>query len=764
MFRTLNHRYFLPIICVLFLCNSGLSGQVPEHEIPKLRQQAMENFEEGDYADAETAFKQLIRQFPRDAMYRYYAGICLLEQGRNLDEAVELLYYASTRGVPEDVYYYLGEAYRKMYDFERAKKYFITFDKEAPRSMSREHDSKLLIRSVNTAMQVTSMYNPFEVQNVTFINLRDPRQTGQIRMKGGDLSVKPELFFSEDESRGDLNSLMFMPENVARGQKVYFAGPGRNGRDGFQIMQAKRGNTGKWTDIKPIDMLNTERDEILPYYDPVGKDIYFASNGREGLGGFDLFRSHYDEERDEWSEPVSLGFPVNSAFDDYLLLPGTDLGMVTFFSARQVSDTAVAVYRVHLSEPKQSLASKSPREIRSIANLGDVAADMIREYESYKELLADRNAGTSANTSRVSAEREDGKELADAGPMTRDDSRSTERSAEASAVVQPARAAAKENGDEQYEELISTALRHQAATDSLTELATAARVRVRESDDPNEKWLSQRQIMVWEKRASQEQEQADLFFARVAAYRQTTTPEVIEKDTVINDITVYRFADMQEGDVDQPERPDVEEKAKEVFAAGNPPQPGESTSGAQAPGTQSSGVQPSDAQLPAAPSQGAQPSGIQSTGTQPSGAELPGAQPSGAELPVAQPSGAQPSGSGTTGVSPEIRFEIRSIPSYSATHPVPVDVSLPRGTLYRIQLGVFSDQVDPAVFKGIFPVSAITDSARDLVFYYAGDFRRYDDARDAVELVRAEGFSDAFIVAWFNGARMSIEKARKLEK
>ncbi|MDF1571056.1 MAG: tetratricopeptide repeat protein [Bacteroidales bacterium] len=739
MFRTPNPRYFIPLFLVFFLISPRLTGQVPEHEVPELKQQAMTNFEEGDYASAGSAFTKLIRQFPRDAMYRYYAGICNVEQGTDLETAVELLYYASTRGVPEDVYYYLGEAYRKMYDFERAKKYYIAFDSEAPRSMARERDSRLLIRSINTAMQLTAAYNPYEVQNVTFINLYNPIQVEQIRTKGGSMTRKPDEFFTEDEDREELNAWMFLPKNPTRGAKVFFAGLERRGKEGFQIMQAERGNTGKWTNIQPVEHLNTAGDEILPYFDPVGKDLYFASDGREGLGGFDLYRSHYDEVRDEWSEPVSLGFPVNSAFDDYLLLPGTDLGMVTFFSARQTNEHSVAVFRVHLSEPKQSLASKSPQEIRRIANLDDAASEMMKEFEAYKDFLTldQQEVGTVDQRNA-----KDGKPAQGSGMAARVNDRS---------VPGQDQMRSAQSADPDYQELISAALKHQAASDSLTELSTEARVRVRESDDPNEKWLSQRQIMVWEKKSSEAQEQADQYFAQIADYTKSATPSVIEKDTVIKDITVYRFAENTPSGPEGPSIPDVTGKVKTVFSGGSQKiheQP-VVRSDQQDTGATDREKNKVPSQQPVA---GGDEARDNSAGT------------------VHAPTGAagQVTGSGNA-KSPEgkasanQRFELLSAPPYTDSNPIPVDVPLPTGTHYRIQMGVYSGKVDPAIYGGISPVNAMTDPERNLVFYYAGSFRTYDEARDALDRVRSEGYADAFIVSWYNGAKMSVEKARKLE-
>jgi hypothetical protein len=701
MFRTVFSPLFIAAIAISLFGAVQLSGQVPEHDLPAIKERAVSNFEAGAYAAAMPDFMKLIRQFPRDPLYRYYAGICKVELNRDLEEAAELLYFASSRGVPKDVYFYLGEAYRKMYDFEKARRNFIEFDKVAPRRMSKEKNSKLLISSATSAIQLTSMYNPFDVKSVTFLNFSDSEQYSQIRMKGGALAVKPDVFFADKEDRSDLNALMFMPEKTVRGQVVYFSGLERSGKNGFQIMQARKNAAGKWVDIQTVDALNTELDELLPYYDPVGRDIYFASNGREGLGGFDLYRSHFDEDRGEWSDPVHLGFPVNSAFDDYLLLPGTDLGKVIFFSARQSSDTAVAVYSVHLSEPKQSLASHTPQKIRSIANLGDVAIQARKDYDTYRELMA----GTGGSQEPSAAADIPGEK-----PGAHE--------------VKSADAEESRAGSE-YQQLISAALKHQSASDSLVELAIAARVKVRDSNDPNDRWMHQKQIMVWEKRAAEEKAFADELFARVAGYEAAVdpaaVPEVIEKDTVINELTVYRFA--QTGQIG--------DRAKEVF--------------------QSAPNETGDPEKSAAPNENA-PSNEQSPG------KVNPAARNRLSAVGSDRTDASPSNPKTAPTDQE-----SALTGQWLSDAIPVDIAIPRGTFYRIQLGVFSKKVGKDAFGDLSPITAEILPGRNLTKYYAGSFDRYEDARRLLPDVRSAGFSDAFIVAWYNGNVMSVEKARKLE-
>ena len=76
--------------------------------------------------------------YPGEAMYRYYQGVCMVKLNRNLDEAIEHLYFASSRGVPEDSYFYLGLAYHREYNFSEAEKYFLRFEREGTRQQLKD--------------------------------------------------------------------------------------------------------------------------------------------------------------------------------------------------------------------------------------------------------------------------------------------------------------------------------------------------------------------------------------------------------------------------------------------------------------------------------------------------------------------------------------------------------------------------------------------------------------------------------------------------
>jgi hypothetical protein len=89
---------------------------------------------------------------------------------------------------------------------------------------------------------------------------------------------------------------------------------------------------------------------------------------------------------------------------------------------------------------------------------------------------------------------------------------------------------------------------------------------------------------------------------------------------------------------------------------------------------------------------------------------------------------------------------------------------MPDGLIYTIQIGAFRNNVAPSLFRGLFPVFGKKRQGSEAVYYYAGMFRRIDDARKELPYAREAGFPDAFIIAMMDGTQVSMERAALLEK
>lgn len=675
---TPKFRTLIIAALLLLTCNLSVSfAQSTQMGRQQMESEAMALFQKGDFDAALEVFRKLMMVEPADPMHPYHAGICLVELNRDLADAIEYLFGAASSGipgVPGDVNYYLGLAYHRNYNFLDAKKYFGRFELGADRQELKEYNLDHVIATCTSASEITASYNPFEVLNVTFINLRDSAQYSQVKMKGGRLQRKPAGYYSPDEDPDGLTSLAFVPRNPVKGNYIYYSGYGKNQKEGIQLFRIKKGSGNTWGNPEEIKALNSKGDDILPYFDPIENDLYFASDGRLGVGGLDLYRSHYDSERDRWSEPVNLGFPVNSAMDEYLLLPGSDLGMVMFFSNRQSTDSSVAVYRLHLAEPKRKTEANNSQMIREIAQLGEVAEEILAELDNMQK------SRQLAETSRP--EEEIG---------------SLESQAEIVPVVTQVNVVSESKIQARYRHILSQAMKHEAASDSLVSLANQTRTQVRESDDPNDRWVWQKQIMLWEKKSRDEKEIADELYAKLDEERATNqarvsrlVPDAIEVDTVMGDLTVYRYKPIK---------------------------------------TQSAGIKTSSNSKP------------------------PASKPP-ASTPIPKPPASKliPDG-----------IEILDRSPYSLQNPIPMNVPLPAGVFYKLQLGSFAREVETDAFQGISPISGVDAGENGRLRYFAGKFRKYEDASVALSMIRDRGYADAFIVAWYNGNIVSTQRAKELE-
>jgi hypothetical protein len=99
----------------------------------------------------------------------------------------------------------------------------------------------------------------------------------------------------------------------------------------------------------------------------------------------------------------------------------------------------------------------------------------------------------------------------------------------------------------------------------------------------------------------------------------------------------------------------------------------------------------------------------------------------------------------------------------NSNNKIPVDSKLPAGIVYSIQLGAYSHEVDPKVFKGLNPIRAekLTDTKHN---YHTGVFYTYKQAEAAKKEVVNAGLKDAFIVAYQDGKKISVAQAIRLEK
>jgi len=103
-------------------------------------------------------------------------------------------------------------------------------------------------------------------------------------------------------------------------QAIYFVSDKKGGYGGGDIyisrVDIKEGKDKlKFQDAVNLGaIINTPYDEEGVFMHPDGKTLYFSSKGHETMGGYDIFKSVY--ENGIWSVPENIGYPVNTPDDD----------------------------------------------------------------------------------------------------------------------------------------------------------------------------------------------------------------------------------------------------------------------------------------------------------------------------------------------------------------------------------------------------------------------------------------------------------------
>ena len=110
-------------------------------------------------------------------------------------------------------------------------------------------------------------------------------------------------------------------------------------------------------------------DEIYPMLSPDGRSLYFSSDGLYGVGGYDLYVSRWDDGLRDWTEPVNMGFPYSSPYDDFLYVSDDEEGYVFFASNRDCQADSLWVYVLEYDSMPVRHSVEDPSALKELSLL-----------------------------------------------------------------------------------------------------------------------------------------------------------------------------------------------------------------------------------------------------------------------------------------------------------------------------------------------------------------------------------------------------------
>src|SRR6185436_3017970 len=168
---------------------------------------------------------------------------------------------------------------------------------EGPAAFNKDYDVVYFTRNDYTGFTANKNkknFNLLKIYKGNFIN--------------GEWNLTSEMPFNSNEySCGH-------PSINDKGTKMFFVSDMPWGYGGTDIYMVSLENQ-KWGTPQNVGShINSPGNEMFPFL-LNDSTLYFASDGNYGLGGLDIFMSTFNG--DFWTDPVNLGYPINTSHDDF---------------------------------------------------------------------------------------------------------------------------------------------------------------------------------------------------------------------------------------------------------------------------------------------------------------------------------------------------------------------------------------------------------------------------------------------------------------
>ena len=135
----------------------------------------------------------------------------------------------------------------------------------------------------------------------------------------------------------------------------------------------------KWSQPTLLAGINDDqrfRRVNYPYMMGDGSTLYFAADADpDGLGGYDIYMTTYDEEENRFLHPVNIGLPFNSEANDYLYVIDEYANLGWFATDRNQEDGKVCIYVFVPSEQRITYNTEdyTPEELNNLAKINSIS-------------------------------------------------------------------------------------------------------------------------------------------------------------------------------------------------------------------------------------------------------------------------------------------------------------------------------------------------------------------------------------------------------
>lgn len=209
------------------------------------------------------------------------------------------------------------------------------------------------------------------VEQVTFIDsLVVPRDEVlrhiHLSPECGTIS-KYAVFFNTQDS---MDCTVFQSQ---MGDQIFYAQPDE--KKVLNLYSQTLYSDGSKSEIELLEGISDEENhQNYPFMLTDGTTMYFASQGTESLGGYDIFMSRYDADEHHFLPPENIGMPFNSTANDYLYAIDETNHLGWFVTDRNQPADKVCIYVFIPNETRRVYVPEEleTEKLRQLAHLTSI--------------------------------------------------------------------------------------------------------------------------------------------------------------------------------------------------------------------------------------------------------------------------------------------------------------------------------------------------------------------------------------------------------
>lgn len=343
----------------------------------------------GNYEEAATSLRKIVKSRPRDAAANYLLGLALLKSGQE-SEGLKYLNTAETRG-SADAARLLARYYFDSYEPTEAQEHLDSWQsilrkakKSAPAELTEMSSRAVAMENMLLRVEKIEIIDTLRVDSVDFFNhYRLSAHAGTLS-PGAALASQPGA------------TLVFVPE---RRSEMFWAAPDSSGRSAVYSSAILDDGTVEHPQL--AELTDEDANVSYPFLMPDGMTLYYAADeGPDGLGGFDIYMTRRNDDG-SYMQSQNLGMPYNSPFNDFMLAIDETTGLGWWASDREQIPGIVTIYVYAPSETRVNYDSDIDN-IAELARLSDISHTRNPDKD-YKALLAGKLERIQAEAERNEA-------------------------------------------------------------------------------------------------------------------------------------------------------------------------------------------------------------------------------------------------------------------------------------------------------------------------------------------------------------------------